>query len=49
MSEANGAPARDTLPKLLLTNAARFPEKVALREKRFGIWQSITWAGLRSE
>ncbi len=45
MSEANGAPAGDTLPKLLLSNAARFPEKVALREKRFGIWQSITWAG----
>ena len=34
----------DTLPKLLLENARRFPQKIALREKRFGIWQSITWA-----
>ena len=33
----------DTLPKLLLENAKRFPNKIALREKRFGIWQSITW------
>ena len=36
--------ARDTLPKLLLRNARRFgSSKVALREKEFGIWQSITW------
>lgn len=34
----------DTLPKLLLENAKRFPNKIALREKRFGIWQSITWS-----
>jgi long-chain acyl-CoA synthetase len=34
----------DTLPKLLLRNARRFgDEKVALREKEFGIWQSFTW------
>ena len=36
----------DTLPKLLAANAARFPEKVAMREKRFGIWQSISWSAL---
>ncbi len=35
--------SRDTLPRLLLRNARRFPDKVALREKEFGIWQSFTW------
>jgi long-chain acyl-CoA synthetase len=35
----------DTLPKQLRHNAQRFTDKVALREKRFGIWQSITWQG----
>jgi long-chain acyl-CoA synthetase len=33
----------DTLPKLLVRNAWRWPERVALREKEFGIWQSFTW------
>jgi long-chain acyl-CoA synthetase len=33
----------DTLPKLLLRNARGFPREVALREKEFGIWRSITW------
>jgi len=33
----------DTLPKLLVTNARRFGDKVALREKEFGIWQTLTW------
>lgn len=35
----------DTLPKLLRDNAKRLGGKIALREKRFGIWQSISWAG----
>src|SRR5512143_3752951 len=36
----------DTLPKLLLQLARKFGDKkVALREKEFGIWQSITWQG----
>ncbi|MFZ4408344.1 MAG: AMP-binding protein [Paracraurococcus sp.] len=34
----------DTLPKLLVRNARGFPHEVALREKEFGIWRSITWA-----
>jgi long-chain acyl-CoA synthetase len=35
-----------TLPRLLVRNAERFGErKVALREKEFGIWQEVTWAG----
>ncbi|MFH0998124.1 MAG: AMP-binding protein [Pseudomonadota bacterium] len=33
-----------TLPALLKNNAARFGDtKVALREKEFGIWQSVSW------
>jgi long-chain acyl-CoA synthetase len=38
------APALDTFPKLLARHAAEHPDDVALREKDFGIWQSITWA-----
>jgi long-chain acyl-CoA synthetase len=34
----------NTFPKLLLRNAQTFGrDKVALREKEFGIWQSFTW------
>ncbi|MGH7263584.1 MAG: AMP-dependent synthetase/ligase, partial [Candidatus Rokuibacteriota bacterium] len=33
----------DTLPKLIQANAQRFPRKVAVREKDYGIWQSHTW------
>lgn len=32
-----------TLPSLLLDNAANFGDKVALREKEFGIWQDVSW------
>lgn len=34
----------DTLPKLLRRNAQRYANHPALREKRFGIWGTITWA-----
>jgi long-chain acyl-CoA synthetase len=33
----------DTFPRLLVRNAGRTPEAVALREKEFGVWQSFTW------
>ncbi len=33
----------DTLPKLLLRNAKKFPNEVAQREKDFGIWNAVTW------
>ncbi|NDJ53697.1 MAG: FtsX-like permease family protein [Chloroflexi bacterium] len=33
----------DTLPKQLRENAQVFVDKIALREKRFGIWQALTW------
>jgi len=35
--------ALDTFPKRLVHNAERFGERVAFREKEFGIWQEITW------
>src|SRR5438093_7055977 len=35
---------RDTLPRLLLAQARRLGRHtVALREKRYGIWQEVTW------
>src|SRR5437762_4159571 len=33
----------DTFPKLARANAARMPDRVAIREKDYGIWQSTTW------
>ena len=36
-------PTEDTFPKLLLRNVKRFGDKVAIREKDYGIWQSYTW------
>ena len=38
------APERDTFPKLTRLNAERIPQKVAIREKDYGIWQSYTWS-----
>ena len=34
----------DTLPKLLMRNAQKWPGQPAIREKDFGIWQTYTWA-----
>jgi len=36
-------PAHDTFPKLIRANAQRWPDKIAIREKDYGIWQSYTW------
>src|SRR5262245_66361620 len=33
----------DTFPKLILKNAERLGDKVAIREKDLGIWQAYTW------
>jgi long-chain acyl-CoA synthetase len=33
----------ETFPKLLRANAERWPDRVAIREKDFGIWQPHTW------
>jgi long-chain acyl-CoA synthetase len=35
--------SNDAFPKLLLQHAARQPDRIALRRKRFGIWQTYTW------
>jgi long-chain acyl-CoA synthetase len=39
----------DTVPKLLLRNAAQYGARPALRHKDLGIWQTRTWAQLRNE
>jgi long-chain acyl-CoA synthetase len=36
-------PALDTFPKLARENARLMPDRVAIREKDYGIWQSTTW------
>jgi long-chain acyl-CoA synthetase len=36
--------AADTFPRLLRQHAAEHPGRHALREKRYGIWQPISWA-----
>lgn len=33
----------DTLPKLLMYNAERWPDDIATREKDLGIWKSFSW------
>ena len=43
------APRLDTVPKLLLRNAAEFGHRPAMRHKDLGIWQSWTWAQMRQE
>jgi len=35
-----------TFPRLLLDHAARRPDAPALREKAFGVWQTLSWAQL---
>lgn len=37
----------DTLPKLFLKVSAERGDRVAMREKDFGIWQSYTWSDYR--
>lgn len=37
---------RSTFPRLLLEHAQRRPEAPALREKEYGIWQTLTWSQL---
>jgi long-chain acyl-CoA synthetase len=35
-----------TFPKLLLVHASQRPNDTAMREKEYGIWQAMTWAGM---
>ncbi len=39
---------QETFPQLLLTHASRQGERAALREKEYGIWQTLTWSALAS-
>ena len=41
--------AEDTLPKRLAARAAARPDRVFLREKDYGIWQSWTWRDAHGE
>ena len=36
--------AVDTLPEALVDVAKKFPQRVALRKKEFGIWEDIPWS-----
>ena len=38
------APYETTLPRLLLENSRSRPDRTALREKHFGIWQPFSYA-----
>ena len=42
-------PGAGTIPGLLLAQAARNPDGIAMREKKFGIWQETTWRTFRDE
>src|SRR5512145_3537504 len=42
-------PAADTFPKLVVENARRLGDKVAIREKTLGIWQSHSWRDYLAE
>ncbi len=42
-------PGLDTLPKILLHNVRMYPNRDAMREKEFGIWQSWTWTEVADE
>lgn len=46
---AEGEAVADTIPKLLLHQAALRPNQAAIREKEFGIWQTYTWADSLSQ
>ena len=35
----------DTIPHLFLNRVARQPRAVALRQKKYGLWEDITWSG----
>jgi long-chain acyl-CoA synthetase len=48
-TQAAGAAALDTFPKLLAENARRRPGQPAAREKDLGIWQTWTWGQVAEE
>ena len=38
-----------TFPRLLLEHARQRPDAPALREKEYGIWQTLSWKALAAE
>ncbi len=42
----HGDSVQTTFPRLMLEHAAKRPNAAALREKNFGIWQTLTWGAL---
>jgi long-chain acyl-CoA synthetase len=44
MSDTNGQTALDTFPRLLMHHAKVRPNRPAMREKEYGIWQTYNWA-----
>ena len=43
MPDARSGGDRGTFPRLLAAQAGRLGGRVAIREKRFGIWQEVSW------
>ena len=41
-----GESVEETFTRLMLRHAAERPQAAALREKEFGVWQTLTWSGL---
>lgn len=39
----------DTLPKALMNMVKKNPQRVAMRQKVFGLWEDITWTDYRSK
>ncbi|MBR0567909.1 AMP-binding protein [Azoarcus sp. L1K30] len=44
MSDTHGQTGLDTFPRLLMHHAQTRPNRPAMREKEYGIWQTYTWA-----
>ncbi len=44
MSDSTGQSALDTFPRLLMHHARVRPNRPAMREKEYGIWQTYSWA-----
>jgi long-chain acyl-CoA synthetase len=40
---SKGPSMQTTFPQLLLHHAAQRPQAAAMREKEYGIWQTLTW------
>src|SRR5271170_6970952 len=46
---ASGADTLDTFPKMLMEHARLRPDRPAMREKDYGIWQGWTWGEVAAE